>query len=399
VMEAHKNLPPPPLAVKKVRKKIKKLIYAGMAKNTDDRPPTAEAFASELRAQSEGIGSLLTRALSIYSTYLPKFLGLAILLYIPAILITIASVTISILSVTEVVVGTWSTVLKVLFTVLAVVTTFFCSHLVVGTTSWLVNQILAFPLRPVRIGPALEATRKNWKKLIGTGVLAAVATAIGWVLCIFPGLALTVLLLLVAPVVMMENLKGIKAFKRSKELVMRSLRTSIAATLLLVFVPGALGAATSFVVAVTIQAFTKSPEKVVVNPDGSVVPYVPKKEETAGETEGKEADREYEVNFGTGDRGVRINEPVNSDDKMMKRVRGVIRESSTSILMLPIQILIASLSSIIGALLYLKSRQAGGEPMKDLLEKFEETDRPRKKWQERVRQRLIQSGRITSKSG
>jgi hypothetical protein len=66
--------------------------------------------------------------------------------------------------------------------------------------------------------------------------------------------------------------------------------------------------------------------------------------------------------------------------------------------MLPIQILIASLSAIIWALLYLKTRQAGGEPMRDLMEKFEEADRPRKKWQERVRQRLIQSGRITSRS-
>jgi hypothetical protein len=84
---------------------------------------------------------------------------------------------------------------------------------------------------------------------------------------------------------------------------------------------------------------------------------------------------------------------------MMKRINAVTQESSTAILMVPIQILIASLSAIIWALLYLKTRRAGGESMKDLLEKFEETDRPVKKWQERVRQRLIQSGRITSKSG
>ena len=33
VMEAHKNLPPPLLAAKKVRRKIKNLIYSGMSKD------------------------------------------------------------------------------------------------------------------------------------------------------------------------------------------------------------------------------------------------------------------------------------------------------------------------------------------------------------------------------
>jgi hypothetical protein len=62
------------------------------------------------------------------------------------------------------------------------------------------------------------------------------------------------------------------------------------------------------------------------------------------------------------------------------------------------QIIVFSFSAIIVALLYLKTRLAGGESMNDLIERFEDEDRPRKKWQERVRQRLIQSGRIPSKS-
>jgi len=65
---------------------------------------------------------------------------------------------------------------------------------------------------------------------------------------------------------------------------------------------------------------------------------------------------------------------------------------------LPIQIIVTSFTAIIVALLYLKTRQAGGESLQDLLAKFEETDQPRKKWQERVRQRLIQSGRLTMTS-
>jgi len=83
---------------------------------------------------------------------------------------------------------------------------------------------------------------------------------------------------------------------------------------------------------------------------------------------------------------------------MIRRIARVARESLTSLLMLPIQILLTSLSSIIVALLYLKTRQAGGENLRDLFNQFEETEHPRKKWQERVRNRLLQSGRITSRS-
>ncbi|MFN0141366.1 MAG: hypothetical protein ACKVQW_14925 [Pyrinomonadaceae bacterium] len=72
-------------------------------------------------------------------------------------------------------------------------------------------------------------------------------------------------------------------------------------------------------------------------------------------------------------------------------------ESLIQLIWLPIQILVMSFSAIIVALLYLKTRLAGGESMNDLIDRFEDDGRPRKKWQERVRQRLIQSGRIPSK--
>jgi hypothetical protein len=82
---------------------------------------------------------------------------------------------------------------------------------------------------------------------------------------------------------------------------------------------------------------------------------------------------------------------------MRTRLKDAILESLLQILLLPLQIIATSFTAIIAALLYLKTRQAGGESFEDLLGKFEETEQPRKKWQERVRNRLIQSGRITSR--
>jgi hypothetical protein len=82
---------------------------------------------------------------------------------------------------------------------------------------------------------------------------------------------------------------------------------------------------------------------------------------------------------------------------MQARAKHALLESLIQLLWLPGQILVFSFSAIIVALLYLKTRLAGGESMNDLMERFEDDERPRKKWQERVRQRLIQSGRIPSK--
>jgi hypothetical protein len=100
------------------------------------------------------------------------------------------------------------------------------------------------------------------------------------------------------------------------------------------------------------------------------------------------------VSFGNGSR-VAIG---GSEKDMRTRVTDAVLESLLQVLLLPLQIIVTSFTAIIIALLYLKTRQAGGEPLQDLLATFEDTDRPRKKWQERVRQRLIQSGRLTTTS-
>ncbi len=102
------------------------------------------------------------------------------------------------------------------------------------------------------------------------------------------------------------------------------------------------------------------------------------------------------VSISIGDKGGIAIKGTNND--MESRLKNTLLETLLQILLLPIQIVVTSFTAIIVALLYLKTRQAGGERMEDLLFKFDENDRPRKKWQERVRRRLVQSGRITSKT-
>lgn len=385
IMESHKLLPPPPFKAKKVRKKLRRAIFSALEKEPDKRPQSAEAFATILRSRSEGIFGLLRRAGMIYTEHIGKFLALSIFFYIPMIVLTIVITAISILRVTDQVSESTATVLSVVIGGSLGIATAFCAYLIIGTTTWIVTQSLAVPLRPIRLRSALRETRRKWKRFAGTGILTTVLQlGIGIITCGLGFLATSVLWTLVGPVVMMENLKGWPAIKRSTELVRRSLVTSIAAVFIMFIVPAIAAGLISAAVNLSVLAITNEAQKAEITTNG---------DETSINVNTGEGKREVGFSVGTN-RGVRI---MDMDPDTRKRVRNAISESLLQILLLPLQIVMTSFTAIIVALLYLKTRQAGGESLHELLANFEESDQPRKKWQERVRQRLIQSGRVTSK--
>jgi hypothetical protein len=311
------------------------------------------------------------------------------LLYLPLAVITFVQLLLGIFYVSEQISSSYATVLSAVLKLASTFTGIFCGYFVFGTTTWIVAQTLAVPLRPVHLRPALKAMRKKWKSLVGTGVLTTILSFIGYIFCIIPGVVLSVLWALVAPVVMMENLRGRAAMKRSTTLVKRSLRTTTAAVLIMFFVPFFVASAMGAIASITVKAFTGDGTKVeeikseVIKAQNENKPLV-KIEETNGEKQ---------IVF--GDKRLTVEGESSASNKSGKRLREVVLEDATTILMLPFQILIASLWSIIAALLYLKTRQAGGESMQDLLAQFEEADQPRTNWQRRVHERLEQSGKLT----
>jgi len=390
VMEAHKSEPPPPLTATKIPRKIKKVIHSALSKNADERPQTAEAFATRLRAQSEGITTLLRRSLVIYSEHLPKFLGLTTFFLLPVIFLTFTMIVLSFLSLSEVIEKKWAEVLIGLASTLMYVLATYCTSLIVGVTTWIVAQYLAVPLRPVRVRPALRAVKKKWKVFAWTGIVHFILTHLGLIACGVGFFVATVIWSLYAPVVMMENLSGWKALKRSFELVKRSVWTTIAAMCLMFVVPAIISASIFFVVKVTTKAFDNKADQVSVSEPKNSSPGNSDKSSEA-ENPGQKGNGKSNITLGNGSK-ISFN---NEGKDMRSRAIETIQGSLIQIFWLPMQLLVASFTSIILALLYMKTRQAGGESMQDLLEQFEE-DRPKSKWQQRVQERLIQSGRITT---
>lgn len=419
VMEAHKHEEPPPLNAKKVRKKLKKVIAGTLAKDADERPQTAEAFASSLRSRSEGISGLLRRAGMIYSEHMPKFLMLSTFFHLPMIALTLILVILSFLKLSDAIPPSVANIGIGLSAFVLTIITAFCAYLITGTITWIVSQTLAVPLRPIKLRLALVEARKKWKTFAGTGIfstflslvvgavsfvigfvipygllwmtigtqgsLSIIAVAIGTLLGVAGFLIASVWLMLVAPVVMMENIRGWQALKRSKDLVTRSAVTAFAAFIIMFLIPVIAAGTMSLAVNITARAL-----------DGTKSPIV-----TASETQPTDTstEKKSQVTIGIGNDKT-ISFPVAAADEkdMRSRLKNTILETLLQLFLLPIQIVVISFTAIIIALLYLKTRQAGGESLHDLLSKFEESDKPRTKWQERVRQRLIQSGRITGRS-
>ena len=422
VMAAHRDQTPPPLGVKKVRKKLKRVILGTLSKDPDDRPQSAESFAILLRSRSEGIWALLRRAGMIYTEHMPKFLMLSAFFSIPMVVLTATLVSFSFLKAGGALSpGYANALISGNATMLSVVSAF-CAYLTLGTITWIVTQSMAVPLRPIRLRASLKEARKKWRTFAGTGIFStilsivagAVGGAVGFAIpfgvlalifgvtgtvaiisAVFGGIAgafafmgTSVLLMLVAPVVMMENLRGWKALRRSRDLIRRSTVTSIAAFAIMFMIPFLSAGAMSLVVNITAKAL-ETEQQTVSAPDAS-------EEATRAVTE-PEVEKEANIGFSidTGSGGIKF---TGGSADMRKRLRDTILETLLQIFLLPMQILVTSFTAIIVALLYLKTRQAGGESLHDLLSKFEESEQPRKRWQERVRQRLIQSGRITGRT-
>lgn len=396
VMASHQEIPPPPLDAKKVRKKLKRVVASALEKDPERRPQTAEAFASSLRSRSEGIFGLLRRAAMIYTEHMPKFLLLSTFFSIPMVLFTIGLVVLSFLKASEAISPGVAGALIAIDGVALGVISAFCAYLVIGTITWIVAQSMAVPLRPIRLRASLKEAWKKWKTFAGTGILSTVLSVlIGAVTCGVGFLVMSVLWMLVAPVVMMENIRGREALKRSKDLVKRSLATSAAAYCIMFLIPFVSAGSISFVVKITAKALDPTRSNIQITqaqPDGQAEP-----DGSDGQSPVAAPDKDSErININIGNnRAVRFS---NREKDMQSRLKDTVLESLLHLFLLPIQIVTTSFTAIIVALLYLKTRQAGGESMQDLLSKFENTEQPSKKWQERVRRRLIQSGRVTSRS-
>lgn len=333
VMTGHLESAAPPLRERnpKVSKRAAKVVMSALAKDPAERPQTAFAFASSLRAQSDGVGTMYRRAFALYSEYFPKFLRISLIAHIPVIVFTMILIA---LDVTEKSWSQGSKPTKIVFVcvflfvgLLQIVSYFLAGSAISGMTAVIVTQLSVAPLRPVELRTAFAVVKRRWRPFLNTSIRLTVRMMLGFMLFIIPGFFIMVRYFLWAPVVLMEGLEKKAARLRARELASRSWRTVI-----------------------TIMALQFLIPMVISGLLGAVVGRFSMKKTHTGVT----------LTLG----------------KVSQHLVGL-----TNIFIIP-------LMSIVPALLYLKMRQLGGETLVAALEQIEEAQTDRSQWQQRMRSRL-----------
>jgi serine/threonine protein kinase len=91
LIKQHVDTVPPALKEKRpdIPDSVSELLMSSLSKNPASRPLSAAAFAGALRARTEGAGTVLRRAIAIYSEYLSTFIRISLFANIPMITIGI----------------------------------------------------------------------------------------------------------------------------------------------------------------------------------------------------------------------------------------------------------------------------------------------------------------------
>ncbi|HXQ69886.1 MAG TPA: hypothetical protein VN844_05345, partial [Pyrinomonadaceae bacterium] len=330
VIQLHQTAKPQPVRElnRKVPRKMARIVMSALAHDAPERPQSAAGFASALRASWEGPGSLLRHAFALYSEHFPTFFKIALLGYAPLILLSLMN-----LSDRLVPADRFSPPQLMIYGLLLflamVISLLFASFFVSAVTVPVVVQLMIAPLRPVRIAEAVAALKRRWRIFAVTSLLVTVLILLGSILFVVPGVIVAVIYALSGPVVIMEQHGVFGTLRRSRKLSARAFGTALVITLVQFALPVLIWRA-----AVTMD-FTLQ-----LNDD-----FSPK---------------QFGFNFST---------------------------SGWSSLYQLLNVFITPLSAIMASLLYLKTRKAGGESLRDASDQFEALDIPRSRWQARMRSR------------
>ena len=232
VIELHKTAVPDPIRERsrKVPRKMARIVMSALSKDPAERPQSAAGFASAIRASWEGPGHLLRQAFALYSEHFPTFFKIALLGYAPFTVLALVNFSEAFIDGEQMSPEQLMWFGAVVF-LLMVVSLLFAYFFVTAATVPVVVELIVAPLRPVRIGTAISALKRRWRVFALTSLLVMTLILFGSILLIIPGLLAAVVYALYAPVVIMEQ-HGVRGtLRRSGALSRRAFGTALVITL------------------------------------------------------------------------------------------------------------------------------------------------------------------------
>jgi serine/threonine protein kinase len=324
IIRAHNESVPAPVRDfnKKLPKRVSRAVMSALEKDPAARPQTAIALAGAIRANADGLGALYRRAFSLYTEYFPEFLKLSLLAHIPMFIVM--GMTLAFRLADKQLSKPVAISIGIPIALLSLVAKFLTGSIISGVTAIIVTQLAVMPMKPVKLRAAFQVLRQRWRPFFKTGILLALRILLGWILCVVPGIVMTVRYYLWAPVVLMEGLETKAARMRARVLASLSWRTIILVILI------------QFMVPILVSSII-----------GALIGF-------------------------------------NTSQQSHNKIRFKIATQFVEL----ISVFVQPLTSIVPALLYLKMRQFGGEALTDVMAQLENIEGAKSRWQQRMRSRL-----------
>jgi serine/threonine protein kinase len=329
VMRAHREETPQDIRERaaKVPKRVAGVIMSALSKSPAQRPQTAFSFASSLKGQSEGIGALYRRAFSLYSDNFPKFVKLSFMAHLPVIVVAILMSTLFVLGKVLPRGGMPQKIALVAAMAVVGLMQIVAYFVAAGVISG-VTAIIVTQLSAAPLRPvdlkAAFSVLKRRWRSFANTMIRVTIRIMLGYLLIIPGLVMSVRYALYAPVVLIEGLEKKAAMRRARELASRSWRTVIIVSILQILIPMCVSLLMGRI----------------------------------------------RIGFGG------------------EMPRSALRQQITQQILGLVNIFVIPLMSIVPALLYLKMRQLGGEPVSAALAQIEAQEKGGSEWQQRMRTRL-----------
>ncbi len=388
VMKSHIEDSPQLLKVKGLRKKTARVVMSALSKDPEKRPSSAAGFASILRANSQGVGTLFQNALTLFSSHIQTFTKLSLIIFAPMIIFTFLLLGNKVLGFFNLMPERLEAVIESSSGFLTWILALLTASVLSALTTWVVAGIQAAPLKPVEIKPAFLALRRRLKPFAWTSFLVILVNTI---LCFLIPIS-AVIFALVPAVVIIEGEKGIAAMKRSFRLVRRTLRTVIANVCIQFLVPFFLTTLIFLIIGSGIIAADTVIKK--VRPETTSIPQTldTKDEQNKSDTKNKES---KSTDFRVEKKNTGVGIFFGEDDGDRQGKISMIMTGIFQLVWLPINVVLGTFAAILIALLYLKARQAGGETIKEVLQEFDDECQKRSKWQKKMRNRLSLHTRVS----
>jgi serine/threonine protein kinase len=396
LLKDHINTPAPPLKSRRadIPSQINDLVMSALAKDPALRPATAASFASSLQARAEGTGSLLRKCLSLYGQYFPAFFRISLVSHLPLIVFLLLFFLINTLFEPNKLNPAGFMKVNVVLGVLTSFAQIFAALTNSAAIVAIVVQPLVMPLRPIELGIAFNKLFARVRALLSASLifylkilpllfllvipnlfhlklleiifaafgvkmevilrhngmeyplLWRVLIAAAMLLLALPGIIAYVRNALYPAVIMMEDITGRAALRRSRKLVSGSMRTAV--NILLFYI----------IVAVLMYALGSYFEK----------QFFSESDETVK----------------SGEKATEESTKVNTDSK--DSVSFTFSAFSSNGFTLAFNLLFNPIIGIVFALLYFKARRSGGETFQQILGSYSSDSLVAGDWQALVKE-------------